>query len=202
MGRHKASRLQLALSVPATLLGDATGTGSSPRQRIELLLSRACAVVDCPKVRLALYNPNWEEMQVVAGWPSLARDDIFLFPKPKQTESVVKPSSTLEKSGDTGCLAAGPTRFDLRVSIVSQGSIIGVIELLEFEGAPRSDVVQFVESGITKWITFLIEKLAMEWVISEVRDMKTSVTSKKRLPAGKTSPIQGLRLDMAGVLNT
>jgi hypothetical protein len=201
--RHKASRLQLALSVPATLLGDTTGAECSPRQRIELLLQRVCKVVGCPNARLALYNPNWEEMQVVAGWPSLAPDDIFSFPEPKDPGVVVKPSPTLKKEGASGAAVTRQAHFDLRASIVSQGRIIGVVELLEFVDAPQSDVVRFVETGITKWITFLIEKLAMERVISEVHDMKASKSEKASSPAEKSPPsVDGLRWDMAGVLNT
>ena len=86
---------------------------------------------------------------------------------------------------------------------MSQGRIIGVVELLEFVDAPQSDVVRFVETGITKWITFLIEKLAMERVISEVHDMKANKSETASPPAEKSpSSADGLRWDMAGVLNT
>ena len=77
---------------------------------------------------------------------------------------------------------------------------MGVIELLGFSGEPETNVVKFVESGVAKWITFLIEKLSMERVISEVQNMKANHIEETVLSGGDES-MTGLRLNMTGALN-
>ena len=85
--RHRASRFQLALSIPATMLeGTCTHT---PCQRMELL-NRTCQVVGCHSAKLAIFNANWDEMQVVVGWPSLTSEDMISFLSP-HVGAVVEP---------------------------------------------------------------------------------------------------------------
>ena len=130
------------------------------------------------------------------GWPSLTPEDMIPFPEPKHVGAIVEPSGSLEKARE---IVAGQ-KDTLTRPPLCQDRIVGVIELLGFSGEPETNVVKFVESGVTKWITFLIEKLSMERVISEVQNMKANHIEETVLSGGDES-MTGLRLNMTGALN-
>ena len=165
--KNYANRLQLALSVPATLLGVEESEENFTCRRAELLLERSCMILECESGKLSVYNPGWEEMQTVAGWPSLSSSELVSFPVPKSLGVFVEKSSRV--GSDSARKGTGNDTFDLRASIVSQNRVIGMVEFLKFQFEPKHDTIQFVETGVSNWFAYFLEKIAMEEVISEVQ---------------------------------
>ena len=152
--RTRAARINFALSIPATLV-DVDG---SPRDRLMLMLRKTCETIHCSSACLSIFNPAWEEMQIVAGWPPLLDNQLITFPEYKRT-------------GKPVMLDDGIT---LRASIVGRNSVVlGVLDLVGFSsGGLIAKEIEFVHWGVTKWFEFLLEKLALENIVEEVATEK------------------------------
>ena len=154
--RDRAACLRQALSIPATLV-DVEDGYDTPRDRLCLMLRKTCEVVGCKSARLALLNPAWEEMQIVAGWPVLSVSEMGTFPEYKH---VGKP--ILMNDG-----------MMLRTSIVGRDDVVlGVLDLYAFAEKEKKNnkldiSIEFVQNGIAKWFEFLLEKLALENALEE-----------------------------------
>ena len=155
--RTRIARINMALSIPATLL-DVEG---SPRDRLRLMLRKTCETVHCSSARLALLNPDWEEMQVVAGWPPLKVEQLTTFPN-------------YVRLGEPVFLDDQTT---LRTSIVGRNNVVlGVLDLYQFRSVEEgmcNEIVgckkemNFVRWAVTKWFLFLMEKMALEMIVEE-----------------------------------
>ena len=152
--RNKATRLRMALSIPATLVDLDEGC-DTPRDRLRLMLRKSCNVLEgCTGACLALYNPSWEQMQIVAGWPKIQTDED-------------EEMGTFPEYTHAGSPVLLDDKITLRASIVGRNDmVLGVLDLLNV--SLKDDlVVEFIQNGITKWFSFLLEKLALENIVEE-----------------------------------